>query len=75
MDTGGSLCRPSPTPTAVGAALLRHAEIFARETEAVRVSLATAHANVTAQRLYVACGYTLDEVFRTYSLQLSAPAR
>ncbi len=56
----------------VGAALLRHAERFARQAGAVRVSLTTAHTNVTAQRLYVACGYTLDEVFRAYSLHISA---
>ena len=49
-----------------GAALLTHAEIVARGTHAARITLSTAHTNVTAQRLYSAHGYVLDEVFRTY---------
>jgi GNAT superfamily N-acetyltransferase len=49
-----------------GAALLRHAETFARGTYAAQISLTTAHTNETAQRLYVAHDYVPDEVFRTY---------
>jgi len=46
--------------------LLAAAEVFARETGACGLELATAHTNVTAQRLYEAAGWTLDEVFRRY---------
>lgn len=50
----------------VGSALLAYAEDFARRTGAGRISLTTAHTNVTAQRVYEAAGYTLDTTFRTY---------
>jgi GNAT superfamily N-acetyltransferase len=57
---------PSYRRRGVGSALLRHAEQFARDNGAGRISLTTAHTNATAQHLYVAEGYEADTVFRTY---------
>lgn len=54
----------------VGAALLRRARDFGVETGALRIELATAHTNGTAQGLYASEGYVLDTVFRRYSLPL-----
>jgi len=50
----------------IGSALLQRAETFARARGASRISLTTAHANETAQRLYLAHGYAHDEIFRAY---------
>jgi ribosomal protein S18 acetylase RimI-like enzyme len=49
--------------------LMDAAEGFARETGAVRITLATQISNVVAQSLYESCGYIKDEVFYHYSLQ------
>lgn len=57
---------PAARRSGVGGALMRRAEAFARSTGAGRISLTTAHTNRTAQSLYVAHGYVLDDVFRTY---------
>jgi GNAT superfamily N-acetyltransferase len=54
----------------VGSALLEAAEAFARSNGATRISLTTAHTNVTAQQVYLSNGYEHDEVFRTYTLEL-----
>lgn len=54
----------------VGSALLRRARDFGVETGALRIELATAHTNATAQALYASEGYLLDTVFRRYSLPL-----
>jgi ribosomal protein S18 acetylase RimI-like enzyme len=62
---------PMQRKSGVGSALLRHVESFARASGAARVSLTTAHANHTAQRLYVANGYRHDEIFRGYYLRLT----
>jgi ribosomal protein S18 acetylase RimI-like enzyme len=52
--------------------LLRAAEDFARETEAVRITLATQISNTAAQALYESLGYCQDEEFYHYSLRLVA---
>ncbi|MBD2124236.1 GNAT family N-acetyltransferase [Trichocoleus sp. FACHB-262] len=50
--------------------LLKTAEDFARQTEAIRISLATQISNVAAQSLYELLGYCKDEQFYHYSLKL-----
>jgi GNAT superfamily N-acetyltransferase len=54
----------------VGLALMDAARAFAIETDACGLELATAHTNITAQRLYEGLGWRLDEVFRRYELPL-----
>jgi ribosomal protein S18 acetylase RimI-like enzyme len=61
---------PQARKRGLGSALLDEAENFARSTGATRISLTTAHSNLTAQRVYLSAGYEHDEVFRTYSLEL-----
>lgn len=61
---------PEARKQGVGTALLRAARDFGRESGAMRLELATAHTNTTAQALYEAEGYVLDTVFRRYSLPL-----
>lgn len=62
---------PAARRSGVGSALLRHAEWFARETGASRLTLSTAHTNTTAQRLYEAHGWVVDQEFRYYHRMLS----
>ncbi|NJO77325.1 MAG: GNAT family N-acetyltransferase [Cyanobacteria bacterium RM1_2_2] len=50
--------------------LMRAAENLARETEAVRIILATQISNTTAQSLYESRGYCKDEAFYHYSLRM-----
>lgn len=57
---------PGARRAGIGAALLAHAEQFARETGASRMTLSTAHANTPAQRLYERHGWILDNEFRYY---------
>lgn len=52
--------------------LLRAVENFARETEAVRITLATQISNTAAQALYESLGYCKEEEFYHYSLRLMA---
>ncbi|WP_028946474.1 GNAT family N-acetyltransferase [Synechocystis sp. PCC 6714] len=52
--------------------LMSTAENFARETGAIRIILETQISNVAAQALYELRGYTKDEVFYHYSLNLTA---
>jgi ribosomal protein S18 acetylase RimI-like enzyme len=47
----------------IGSALLRYAEDFARSTGAERLTLATAHDNLAAQKIYKKLGYVRDEHF------------
>ncbi len=61
---------PNARRCGIGSALLRHTESFARRVGATRLSLATAHTNTQAQRLYEAHGYRLNDTFRTYTLSL-----
>ena len=47
----------------VATALLSYAEEFARSTGAERLTLATAHDNLTAQHIYKKLGYVREEHF------------
>jgi GNAT superfamily N-acetyltransferase len=55
----------------VGGALLDAAERYAREHHLTRLTLATAHQNRAAQRLYLAHGYVPDQRFRSFNRFLS----
>ena len=50
--------------------LMFTAEKYARETEAVRIVLATQISNIAAQSLYQSLGYCKDEEFYHYALRL-----
>ncbi len=54
----------------IGTALIEEARRLAKETGAIRVDLATAQDNVTAQRVYHALGFERDETFYHYSLNV-----
>ncbi|MBE9168877.1 GNAT family N-acetyltransferase [Pleurocapsales cyanobacterium LEGE 06147] len=54
----------------VAKSLMSAAEIFARETGAVRIILATQISNIPAQALYESLDYRKDEEFYHYVLQL-----
>lgn len=62
------------TPTArekgVAKKLLEQVRIFAQETKAARVILATATDNVIAQKLYESHGYVRDEKYYHYVLSM-----
>ncbi len=53
-----------------GNALLKAAQAFAQETDAIRIALSTQVANTPAQSLYEASGYLKDCEFYHYSLSL-----
>lgn len=53
----------------VGAALMREAVNYARAVGAAGMSLATAHTNAAAQRLYESLGWQRDDEFREYLIQ------
>lgn len=53
-----------------GRTLMNAAADYCRRTEAVRVDLATAVKNTSAQALYESLGYERDEQFHHYSLML-----
>jgi len=61
---------PSGRRRGVASALMRHAENFARETGAERLTLATAHDNKKAQSLYQRLGYIKEEHFWYYHRML-----
>ncbi len=61
---------PSGRRRGVASALMRHAENFARETGAERLTLATAHNNKKAQSLYQRLGYAKEEHFWYYHRML-----
>ncbi len=50
----------------VATTLMRHAEAFARQTGAERLTLATAHNNKNAQSLYKKLGYVQEDHFWYY---------
>jgi ribosomal protein S18 acetylase RimI-like enzyme len=54
---------PDARRRGVARALMLHAEQFARETGAERLTLSTAHDNHAAQALYRSVGYVRDEHF------------
>ena len=64
---------PNARKGGVGHALLERAEHWASETGAKGLTLTTQLTNVTAQRLYEACGWTKDDAFFHYSRYLSVP--
>ena len=64
---------PSARVRGIGRELMAAAEAFAMETGACGLELATAHSNVTAQRLYQSMGWTMDSVFRHYERTLPSP--
>ena len=57
----------------VARALMNAASEWAREQGAARLDLETAHDNGAGQALYRSLGYTLDEVFLKFSLDLTTP--
>lgn len=57
---------PAARMSGVGAALMAHAEAFARADGAKGLSLATQIGNTTAQALYAKMGYFRDEQFLHY---------
>jgi len=61
---------PANRTRGVGKALLLAARAYAESTGACGLELATAHTNVTAQRLYESLGWKLDQTFRHYELSL-----
>ncbi|MBM4138647.1 MAG: GNAT family N-acetyltransferase [Nitrospira sp.] len=61
---------PAARRCGVGTMLLKAVAETARATGAVRLELATAITNTTAQRLYEALGWKRDEEFYMYSLSL-----
>jgi len=65
--------RPEARRSGVARALMHAAHEFARDAGAVRVSLATARTNTSAQPLYESMGYRRDEVFLHYDLAIVRP--
>lgn len=61
---------PGARKAGAGRALLERAERWATETGAKGLTLATQRTNLTAQRLYEACGWSKDEEFFHYSRYL-----
>ena len=61
---------PACRKQGVAKLLLSTAEDFARQTGAIRISLATQTSNVAAQYLYESLRYCRDEEFHHYSLKL-----
>src|SRR5258708_17821567 len=57
---------PEARTSGAGRALLERAERHAAETGAKGLTLSTRNTNLTAQRLYEACGWTKDEQFFHY---------
>ena len=62
---------PSSRRHGVARALMLRAEQFARENEAERLTLSTAHDNHAAQALYRSLGYVRDEHFWQFHRTLS----
>jgi len=61
---------PRARRNGIATALMRHAEEFARDSSAERLTLATAHHNKRAQSLYKRLGYAREEHFWYYHLLL-----
>jgi ribosomal protein S18 acetylase RimI-like enzyme len=57
----------------VARALMNAASLWAREQGAARLDLETARDNAAGQALYRDLGYTLDEIFLKFSLDLTRP--
>jgi len=61
---------PGARKAGAGRVLLERAEHYATETGAKSLALSTQRTNLTAQRLYEACGWSRDEEFFHYSRSL-----
>lgn len=61
---------PNARRQGVGRALMKGATEYAKEHNAVRLSLQTAHDNASAQALYESLGYEKDTHFFAYDLSL-----
>jgi GNAT superfamily N-acetyltransferase len=61
---------PQARGQGLASALMRAAASEARARGAITMELATAHTNTHAQAVYEHLGWTLDTVFRVYSLAL-----
>jgi ribosomal protein S18 acetylase RimI-like enzyme len=61
---------PAARRRSVAKALMAHAENFARQTGAERLTLATAHDNLHAQSLYLQMGYVKEDHFWYYHRML-----
>ena len=62
---------PAARRMGVGRALLEAVRLYAIESGAVYIRLETAVDNLPAQRLYESLGYSRDEAFYTYYLQIN----
>ena len=58
----------------VAKALMNAASQWAEDQGAARLDLETARDNTAGQALYGSLGYTLDEVFLKFSLDLTTPS-
>jgi ribosomal protein S18 acetylase RimI-like enzyme len=65
---------PAHRQQGVAKALLAAAAERGRRDGMARMDLTTAHTNRAAQALYESMGWAQDRVFRTYNLDLTAPA-
>ena len=61
---------PAARGQGVAQALLDEARRLGQASGAAYLQLSTAHTNTTAQRVYEAHGWVMDDVFRTYTLTL-----
>lgn len=58
---------PAARKRGIGSALLEHAEVFAAEVGAVRLTLATENVNTRAQALYEKLGWQRNDTFIYYN--------
>jgi len=61
---------PAARGQGVARRLLDEAQRLGKASGAAYLQLSTAHTNLTAQRVYEDHGWTMDSVFRTYTLAL-----
>ena len=67
--------QPQHRRSGVAKLLITEAARHARALGAIRLSLSTAHTNVSAQKLYESLGWKLDEKFRSYVLAIRAASQ
>jgi ribosomal protein S18 acetylase RimI-like enzyme len=61
---------PSARGQHLSRALMEKARVHAKQTQAIRLELSTAHSNSRAQALYESLGYQLDQTYRYYGLEI-----
>ena len=66
--------QPQHRRSGVAKLLITEAVRHARALGAIRLTLSTAHTNVSAQKLYESLGWKLDEQFRSYVLTMKDAA-